>query len=472
MPESLSQGRLYYGDNLEILRHHVPDQSVDLVYLDPPFNSAKEYAVPLGVRDRHRAREEARAFGDVWRWDQRAEESYHSARQMGGRLGAALAWLDTLLGKGDLLAYLGMMAIRLVELGRVMKPTASLFLHCDPTSSHYLKVLLDAVLGPGNFRNEVVWRYRRWPTRSRQFQKMHDILLFYSKSASPERPFHVLYGYESLAQSTLKTFGTKRQRADFSSGHRKPGTVDESTPGPPLSDVWEVGIIAPISKERHGYPTQKPEALLERVLRASTNPGELVLDPFCGSGTSLAVAERLGRQWIGIDSTALALGAVKRRFLQGFGQRLSAIGEPSTADQVRRLAERAPREYVWWTLSKLGAEPLGEVTPGQDSIEGKVVGDGGALVAVRARALNARDVMAFQANLSKARSEHGLLVGLGMGTLKCPERVDAAGVRVLTPADLLSGRSEDFGRSLEQKPPVRRRSPRVERSLRPAQPRL
>src|SRR5215831_7752173 len=147
---------------------------------------------------------------------------------------------------------------------------------------------------------------------------MHDVLLFYSRDRAAERTFHVLYGYEKLAESTIKTYGTKRQKADFSSGHRKPSTEDVESLGPPLSDVWEVGIIAPMSKERLGYPTQKPEALLERVIKASSNEGDVVLDPFCGCGTAVAVAQRLNRRWIGTDITHLAIGLMKNRLADAF----------------------------------------------------------------------------------------------------------------------------------------------------------
>src|SRR5258708_2657449 len=234
-----------------------------------------------------------------------------------------------MLHESSPMAYLCMMAPRLGELRRVLKSTGSLYLHCDPTASHYLKVLLDGVFGPACFRNEVIWRYRRWPAKARRFQRMHDVLLFYTAAPGTEHTFHTLYGYETLAPSTVKTFGTKKQRADFSSGRRKPGVesveaegpplsdywdVDEiEAHGPPLADAWEVGVIAAIGKERTGYPTQKPEALLERIIRASSREGDVVLDPFCGCGTAIAVADRLRRQWIGIDITHLAIGMARDR---------------------------------------------------------------------------------------------------------------------------------------------------------------
>ncbi len=301
-------GALYRGDNLELLRRH-DDESVDLAYLDPPFNSSQDYALLEGVKPRARPR--VAAFADTWSWDDAAAAAFADAVAAGGRLGAAMQAFRTLAGEGDMLAYLAMMAPRLAEVRRVLRPTGSVYVHCDPTASHYLRLLLDAVFGRDAFRNEVVWRYRRWPARARRFQRMHDVLLFYAKTR--DHQFTTLYGYESLAESTLATFGTKKQVADFSSGHRKPGLTDERSPGPPLSDVWNVGIIAPIGRERLGWPTQKPEALLERVVRASSREGDVVLDPFCGSGTTLAVAERLGRRWIGIDVSDVAIALAEKR---------------------------------------------------------------------------------------------------------------------------------------------------------------
>ena len=333
-PGERPRGALYHGDNLEVLRRHVRDQSVDLVYLDPPFQSGKNYDLLFesrgGAKEKSPDPEAAavRAFQDTWAWGRDAEHAYQDVRASGGQAATTLHALRQILGESDMMAYLCMMAPRLLELRRVLRPTGSLFLHCDPTASHYLKVLLDAVLGPACFRNEVIWRYRRWPAIARRFQKMHDVLLFYSRSAAgaktppgaDSRPtFHTLYGYEKLAESTLKTFGTKKQRADFSSGHRKPSTEETETAGPPLSDVWEVGVIAACGRERLGYPTQKPEALLERVILATSNAGDVVLDPFCGCGTAIAVAERLGRRWIGIDVNRLAIDLVEQRLTAAFG---------------------------------------------------------------------------------------------------------------------------------------------------------
>lgn len=308
-------GKLYWGDNLRVLRTAVADASIDLIYLDPPFKSNQDYHALSGVK----ATKTPRIFGDIWRFDERARAEFQALSAPGHALSATMTALRALAGENGLLAYLTMMAPRLFELHRTLKATGSLYLHCDPSASHYLKVLLDNIFGPECFRNEIVWRYRRWPTKSRQFQKMHDILLFYSKSPGGAHCFQTLYGFEKLAPSTQKTFGTRKQVADFSSGHRKPGLREEQSPGPPLSDVWEIGIIAPHGRERLGYPTQKPEALLDRILSASSREGDVVLDPFCGSGTSLVCAERRRRQWIGIDVAEASISLIQQRFLKSFG---------------------------------------------------------------------------------------------------------------------------------------------------------
>ncbi len=342
----LPPNQLHAGDNLAVLRTSVADASIDLVYLDPPFNSAQDFAILHGVRPSPRGAAPVDAFGDTWTWGEAARAAHAETVAAGGEVGRAIEALRLLVGEGGLLAYLVHMALRLVELRRVLRPTGSLYLHCDPTASHYLKVLLDRVFGPDAFRNEVVWRYRRWPAKSRRFQRMHDVLLFYAKTR--EHVFTPLYGYEGLAESTKKTFGTKKQQADFSSGHRKPGQTDEESPGPPLSDVWDVKIIAPIAKERVGWPTQKPEALLERVVRASSREGDVVLDPYCGSGTTLVVAQRLGRRFVGIDASSVALHLAERRLVAAFpdvaAPRSFGARSPLTEAELAVIGRRGRRE--------------------------------------------------------------------------------------------------------------------------------
>jgi site-specific DNA-methyltransferase (adenine-specific) len=369
-------GDLYYGDNLDVLRHKIASESVDLVYLDPPFNSNATYNL---IHKESKAQE--RAFHDTWTWDDSAERAYGELTghpppgvRVPNRLSDLIRAFKDFLGpeQRDTMAYLAMMAIRLVELRRVLRPTGSLYLHCDPTASHYLKLILDSIFGHECFRNEIIWRYRRWPTKARRFQRMHDVLLFYTARKDSEHVFDTLYGYEKLADSTLKTFGTKKQKADFSSGHRKPSVEAGETKGPPLSDfwdledleelgfplsdTWEVGVIAASGKERTGYPTQKPRKLLQRVIRASSRPGDLVLDPFCGCGTTVVEAEAEKRRWIGIDVAIRAIDVVKDSLDKTFpGERVwTEYGEPSDVDSAAHLAETNPYDFQWWPFASLG----------------------------------------------------------------------------------------------------------------------
>jgi site-specific DNA-methyltransferase (adenine-specific) len=361
---------LFYGDNLDVLRKHIEDASVDLVYLDPPFQSGRDYNVIFERSEGERERAQAEAFKDTWSWGPEAEEQYASVLREGGHTAKTLTSLRTILGDSDLMAYLAMMAPRLIELRRVLKSSGSLYLHCDPTASHYLKVLLDAMFGPGCFRNEIIWRYRRWPAPARRFQRMHDVLLFYTATSGNEHTFNTLYGYEKLAESTLKTFGTKKQKADFSSGHRKPSVENAETQGPPLSDVWDVSIIAPIGKERTGYPTQKPEALLERVILASSKEGDVVLDPFCGCGTAIAVAERTRRRWIGIDITHLAINIIRDRMRESD---FDVRGEPVDIEGAAQLAAEDPYQFQWWMLGRVGARPRDKKKGADSGIDGELV---------------------------------------------------------------------------------------------------
>ena len=488
---------LFYGDNLDVLRRHVADSSVDLVYLDPPFQSGKNYNVIFethtGKPEHERA--QAEAFGDTWRWGQEAEESFVDVERVGGAPAKTIRALRAILGESDIMAYLSMMAPRLLELRRVLKPTGSLYLHCDPTASHYLKVLLDGIFGAGCFRNEIIWRYRRWPAKARRFQRMHDVLLFYGASTKNEQTFNTLYGYEKLAASTLKTFGTKKQRADFSSGHRKPSVEDVETQGPPLSDywevaeatgteaplsdAWEVGVIAAIGKERTGYPTQKPEALLERVIRASSNEGDVVLDPFCGCGTAIAVAQRLGRCWIGIDVTHLAINIIRDRMKDAD---FEVRGEPVDIEGARQLAHDDPFQFQWWILGRVGARPTDQKKGADSGIDGQLAfrgvpagpADQRAIISVKGGKLQPAHVRELRGVLSREGAAVGVLLTLHKPTPAMLKEAARAGfheshwgrhprIQILTAQDVLEGRALDLpGSNLASVKKARRAPPPTE----------
>ena len=353
---------LYYGDNLTVLRDHVPDESVDLVYLDPPFNSNASYNVLFREKSGEESPAQIKAFTDTWEWTQESQRTYENEIMLNpatpDNVKEMVKAFHQFIGSNAMMAYLVMMTPRLVELRRVLKPTGAIYLHCDPTASHYLKVLMDAIFGKENFRNEVIWHYRKWPTGKFTFQRNHDIILFYSRSHHRDRVFNQLY--MERARSTLKRFG----KAKIVSGHdelgqRLPSQVEqEESQGVRQDDVWEIGRVPPIKQL---FPTQKPDALLERIVQASSNEGDVVLDPFCGCGTAVAAAQKLNRNWIGIDITHLAVALIKNRLKTAFkitpGQDYQVVGEPVDVGSARALAEQDRYQFEFWAMSLLEAFP-------------------------------------------------------------------------------------------------------------------
>lgn len=360
---------LYYGDNLDILRRYLPNESVDLVYLDPPFKSNATYNVLFAEQDGSRAAAQVTAFEDTWQWDQAAVLSYEEAVQQGGRVADALRSMRTFLGGSDMLAYLSMMAPRLVELRRVLNPTGSIYLHCDPTASHYLKMLMDAVFGPKNFQNEIIWYYKGAGISPKRWGRRHDVLLWYSKS--DEWFFDPDPVRDPYADSTKERFshyiGNVRGSADY-------GTQTLNPAGKHPDDVWQIPIVAPSARERLGYPTQKPLALLEHVVASSCPVGGVVLDPFCGCGTAIDAAQRLGRRWIGIDITHLAINLIRHRLLDSYGDtiKFTVIGEPTDVASASDLAASDPYQFQWWALGLVGARPVEQKKGADHGIDGRL----------------------------------------------------------------------------------------------------
>lgn len=323
--------KLIRADNRAAMRALLPNFAgkIDLVYVDPPFGTGGSFS----LTSRGAGAEDVAAYSDRW--------------------------------SDGLPEYLSTMLEQLELLRALLSDRGTLFLHCDWHVSHYLRCLLDEVFGADAFKNEIVWRYRRWPAKTRIFQRMHDVIFWYGRAPGDAHAWTPRY--EPLAPSTLETWGTKRQIADFSSGRRKPSQTDEETPGAPMSDVWDIGIIAPIAKERVGYPTQKPEALLRRVIEAASRPGDLVADFFAGSGTTLAVAHKLGRRFIGCDVGAPAIHAARKRLLGlgaafellqveggGGGVEVPAIGvraEPAGGRAVRLCLDGGATDAIdFWAV--------------------------------------------------------------------------------------------------------------------------
>ncbi len=285
---------LLTGDNLPLLRARIASGSVDLIYADPPFNSGHDYfSTRAGGSAAQRGDGVRASFGDVWRWDASAYE--RALAESGEALAAALRAMYALTGPGDVLAYAAFLAPRIAEFARVLKRSGSLYLHVDVKMSHWVRVLLDAQFGRAQFRNEIAWAYRTGGAGKKQFSRKHDAILFYS--ATKQYTFHPQYERVRYAKPF---FSAQRDAEGFYADVL-------------LRDVWEIPAVINVSRDRTGYPTQKPLALLERIVLASSNPGDCVLDPFCGSGTALLAAQRHGRRWIGIDANAEAVAIARKR---------------------------------------------------------------------------------------------------------------------------------------------------------------
>lgn len=508
---------LYYGDNLDILRRYIKDETVDLVYLDPPFNSNANYNVLFAEKDGTSAASQIGAFEDTWSWDQEDEGVYADLLTKGDRVSDCLKAFRTFLGPCDMLAYLVMMAPRLVELHRAMKPSASIYLHCDPTASHYLKLLMDAVFGATNFVNEIVWKRTSAHGDAKQgashFGRMHDVILFYTKSrqhqswvqvytshdphyiethyrnvddtgrrymwdnltgpggAAKGNPFYKVLGVEGywrysrarmdqLLASGLVAIppsGTKPRLKRY---------LDEQR-GTPVGDLWQ--DIPPINSqaaERLGYPTQKPEALLERIIRSSSNESDLVLDPFCGCGTTIAAAQKLNRRWIGIDITHLAINLMRYRLADTFGPslKLQVVGEPVSIPDAKALAGTDQYQFQFWALGLVGARPAEQKKGADRGIDGKIVfqtdNKGNfdtVLISVKAGHTNVAHVRDLRGVLDREKAAIGVLISMQEPTKPMTTEAASAGfyeselwnkkypkLQLLTIADLLSGKQIDM----------------------------
>ena len=476
-PDQL-HGALFYGDNLAVLREQIPDESVDLIYLDPPFKSDSTYNILFRDEAGDAPPAQLEAFDDTWHWgadSERALAELLSDRATSPQAGVLLEALVRAWGRNQMTAYLAMMSIRLVELHRVLKPGGGIFLHCDPTAAHPLKLVLDAIFGADRFQNEIVWRYRRWPAKQNRFQRMHDTIFFYAKDADEPRIFNQLY--EDLPESTLERFGTRRQVADFSSGRRKPGLTDEESPGAPMSDVWEISIIAPSARERVGYDTQKPLRLLHRIIEASSNPGDLILDPFCGCGTAMVAAEQLGRRWCGIDITHLAIGLVEDR-LRELNADARVFGAPQDMISARDLARRSAFQFEAWAITRLAGFRPNPKPGGDGGIDGRMRfarnGEGGrdyggrAVAQVKSGAVSRGDLDAFVTALDRDDADLGVFITLEAlgprhgahaeaaraGTVRIGSQ-DYAKIQLWSIEDLFAGRRPDLP------PPIGTQQPRL-----------
>jgi site-specific DNA-methyltransferase (adenine-specific) len=302
MTKEKFQNTLYTNDNLFILSGLNSDL-VDLIYLDPPFNSKRMYSAPVG------SKAAGSSFKDMWTWDDVNVAYLNKLAKNYPALTKYIASIGVIHSKA-MAAYLTYMAQRIIEMHRILKDTGSLYLHCDPTASHYLKVVLDEIFGKNNFRNEIIWHYRRWTGKAKKYQSLHDVIFFYTKS--DKYTFNEQYIEYTEGSKDRKQQGVLHR---FKKGEEPVLVSDKSfdEKGVRENDVWQIPFIAPSSKERTGYPTQKPLALLHKIIKASSSEGDIVMDPFCGCATTCVAAQQLGRKWIGIDIEKQAVNILIQR---------------------------------------------------------------------------------------------------------------------------------------------------------------
>ncbi len=544
------RNKLYFGDNLPILREHVADESVDLIYLDPPFNSNATYNVLFREAAGELSSAQIQAFDDTWHWTIEAELAYEeivagAPQDVVNLIGAMRGFL----GRNDMMAYLAMMTPRIIELRRALKPGGSVYLHCDPTASHYLKLLMDAVFGKTRFRTEIMWKRTSAHSDARQGRRqhgrIHDVIFFYTKSDRwtwnttytkydqdyiDESYRHVEEGtgrryrldnltgpggatkgnpaYEVMGVTRHWRYSRERMDELIAQGRvvqSEDGNVPaykrylDEMPGVPLQDVWtDIPPIGSRALERLGYPTQKPEALLERVILSSSDEGGVVLDPFCGCGTAIAVAERLNRKWIGVDITHLAVSLMKHRLADSFGERLSpydVVGAPQDVASARALAEASEHDgryqFEYWALGLVEARPAHDRRRGADAgVDGYVNfldDDSGkvkrVIVQVKSGRVGRAHIATLRGDMDRQEAEMGLFITLEPPTAPMLRDALAAGfyeprhfpgrrfprVQIRTVEELLAGNAPEIPRLGLAGDPTFRRAPRAGLELREPQ---
>ena len=482
---------LHYGDNLAVLRESVPTESVDLIYLDPPFNSNASYNVLFKGAAGDDSAAQIEAFDDTWTWSDMVSGQAMAEVQDSGyeAAGDMLTAMVGFLGKNAMTAYLAMMAVRLVELHRVLKPTGSLYLHCDPTASHYLKILLDAVFGATQFRNEIVWKRAHtvkgnFGQGAKHFDRNTDTILFYAKSSKsvfhpqfksysekyqekhynltePEtgRRYQLISmsgpggaakgnpEYEVMGVRRHWRYSKQRMAALIEEGRvvqtnpdavpRRKLYLDEGK-GVPLQAMWDdIAELNSQAQERLGYPTQKPQALLERIIAASSNPGDTVLDPFCGCGTTIEAAEKLKRRWIGIDVTPIAITLIRHRLFKAFegSAQFEVRGLPRDLDGARMMFaedDSTKKRFEMWAVGQIDAYPQGGGKKGADGgIDGFFrFGPGKAhkaLVSVKGGRVSVPAIRELDAVVTRDKAAIGVLLTLEKPTKPMLDHAAQAG---------------------------------------------
>jgi len=506
---------LYYGDNLDVLRRHIATESVDLIYLDPPFNSNRSYNVLFKAHTGLESQAQIEAFDDTWHWSQQTEKQYLALLAGGApvKVSDAIEAMHHLLGPNDVLAYLVMMTARLVELHRVLKPTGSLYLHCDPTASHYLKIILDAIFGAQSFHNEIIWKRTTSHGSAKKYAPIHDVILYYSKSRqgvwnAPVAEYDPAYlnkyykfddGDGRLYwRNSLTAAGTRQGSSGqpwrginvASTGQHWKFTIEhldeldtqgriywppksgfpqikryrDELKGVPVGDIWtDIDRINQVAAERLGYPTQKPLALLERIIAASSNEGDVVLDPFCGCGTTIDAAQKLHRRWIGIDVTYLAVDLIQKRLLHSYGEDIESTyevhGIPTDVQGAEALFNENPFDFERWAVSLVDGQP-NEKQVGDKGVDGRIRFHsdkdkiGTIIVSVKGGKQIAPTMMRdLVGTVQSHKADMGLLILLAKPTKGMAELADHSGtysvpltgnsyprVQIITVAELLAGK--------------------------------
>jgi site-specific DNA-methyltransferase (adenine-specific) len=523
--------KLYFGDNLDVLREKIKDESVNLVYLDPPFQSNANYNV-LFKPGGHASQAQAEAFRDTWEWGDSARDAYDDVMKLNGDVALVLSGFRKWLGEDNaMMAYLAMMTARLIELRRVLKPDGSIYLHCDPTASHYLKLILDAIFGHESFRNEIIWKRTYAHGGANRWGDVHDVIFFYTmgdkytwtrplqshteeylsdkyrfsdergryrlvvltgpgptKGASgapwrgydptkagrhwavPKRAIAVLAEEGITIPSDLHEqlellyeHGFIRFPEKRGGGQGVPEFKFHLPKGQPVQDI--IVDIPPINSqaiERLHYPTQKPVALLKRIIEASSNKDDVILDPFCGCGTTIEAAQNIERQWLGIDVTHYAITLIERRLARMSvpKDQYDVVGRPTDMAGARDLARRDKHQFQWWAAWRLGARWYREEKKGADrGIDGRMLfkngpyGDGLIIISVKGgENIGVKDVRDLRGVIEREEAEMGVVVTLEEPTGPMVTEAAAAGVvsksahgrlprlQVVTIADILDGR--------------------------------
>jgi DNA modification methylase len=533
-----------------MLRENIGDESVDLVYLDPPFNSSVNYNQLFKEPTGAPSEAQVEIFQDTWGWGPSAEGAFDDVMRQGGDISTLVNAMRSTLGQNSMMAYLAMMAARLTELHRVLKPTGSLYLHCDPTASHYLKLLLDSVFGPQNFLNEVIWKRTSAHSAARRWADLHDTILYYSKG--PDYTWNkIVTPYEASYVARFKNLdGNGRRWSDdnltapgvrggFSGkawrgfnptekgNHWKVSnkTIEELVgedevarlntiekldlleangmiywpasggfprfkrvlgDGIPLQDlVLDIPPLNSQASERLGYPTQKPRALLSRLIRASSNEGQVVLDPFCGCGTTIEAAESLGRRWVGVDVAHYAISLIEARLHANYPAASYLIdGRPTTIDGARELARRNKHQFQMWAAWRLGAQSYREIKKGPDrGIDGRIQYKNGAygwgqiIISVKGGDnVGVASVRDLRGVIEREKAEMGVLVTLAEPTRQMVSEAVSAGfvsksahgrkprLQIVTAEEIINGRMPDFP-SLPEAMPIRPRTIKKKRKV-------